>query len=201
MPFRLTKNIHRDVYDILSAEEKENQQNGRIVLIIGGGSGIGAVCYSLNNVMRGSRGPSKGYCRCIGSCASRRRHCYGRRAEKLEETAADLRKMSQGTKILTMNTDLTADAHSENGYKQIQKTFRRPAHVVLVSAGTANDLPNAGEHRFPQWRKVHAVRPPQCLCIAEVLAAGEREKRLCDKGVLHPISAEPQRARKDNHQR
>jgi hypothetical protein len=43
LPFQLTKKIHRKVPDALQPEKEENNQKGKIVVITGGGSGIGAV--------------------------------------------------------------------------------------------------------------------------------------------------------------
>lgn len=43
LPFQLTKKIHRKVPAQLSPELEENFQRGKIVVITGGGTGIGAV--------------------------------------------------------------------------------------------------------------------------------------------------------------
>ena len=43
MPFQLTKKIHRSVPEYLQPEKPENSQKGKIIVITGGGSGIGAV--------------------------------------------------------------------------------------------------------------------------------------------------------------
>lgn len=45
LPFQLTKKIHRKFPDILHPERAENSQHGKIVVIRGGGTGIGAVRY------------------------------------------------------------------------------------------------------------------------------------------------------------
>ena len=47
VPFSLTKTIHRQVPDSLQPEKHENRQDGKIVVITGGGTGIGAVSLSL----------------------------------------------------------------------------------------------------------------------------------------------------------
>ena len=77
MPFQLTKKINRDVYDYLSPENKENQQNGKIILVTGGGSGIGAVCHALEpHLSVVLTDLIKGRCSCVGSCAGRRRRYH-----------------------------------------------------------------------------------------------------------------------------
>ena len=43
IPFQLTKTIRRDPYDAISPDKKELSANGKIIVITGGGSGIGAV--------------------------------------------------------------------------------------------------------------------------------------------------------------
>lgn len=43
IPFQLTKTIRRDPYGAIAPENKENSAVGKIILITGGGTGIGAV--------------------------------------------------------------------------------------------------------------------------------------------------------------
>ena len=43
MPFQLTKKVHRSVYPYISVKNKSNSQHGKIIVITGGGTGIGAV--------------------------------------------------------------------------------------------------------------------------------------------------------------
>jgi hypothetical protein len=52
LPFQLTKKIHRKVPDMLQAERKENSQQGKIVVITGGGTGIGAVSWPFYKTKR-----------------------------------------------------------------------------------------------------------------------------------------------------
>jgi hypothetical protein len=47
-PFAITKTVHRDPYPAISPEKPENSQAGKIIIITGGGSGIGAVCLLLS---------------------------------------------------------------------------------------------------------------------------------------------------------
>jgi hypothetical protein len=46
-PFAITKAVHRDPYPAISPERPENSQSGKIIIITGGGSGIGAVSFLL----------------------------------------------------------------------------------------------------------------------------------------------------------
>jgi hypothetical protein len=45
LPFQLTKKIHRTVPDNLQPENKNLHAGGKIVVITGGGTGIGAVSF------------------------------------------------------------------------------------------------------------------------------------------------------------
>lgn len=50
LPFQLTKKIHRTVPDILQPESPDLDASGRIVVITGGGSGIGAVSILVRSI-------------------------------------------------------------------------------------------------------------------------------------------------------
>jgi hypothetical protein len=47
-PFLLTQTGHRDPYPAISPEKPGNSQAGKIIIITGGGSGIGAVRVPLS---------------------------------------------------------------------------------------------------------------------------------------------------------
>lgn len=49
LPFQLTKKIHRSVPDNLRPENPDLNASGKIVVITGGGSGIGAVGLSVRS--------------------------------------------------------------------------------------------------------------------------------------------------------
>ncbi len=48
-PFLLTRTGHRDPYPAISPENPRNSQAGKIIIITGGGSGIGAVGFPLSD--------------------------------------------------------------------------------------------------------------------------------------------------------
>ena len=48
LPFQLTKKLHRSVYPYISASNTTNSQAGKIIVITGGGTGIGAVSHLLS---------------------------------------------------------------------------------------------------------------------------------------------------------
>ena len=47
LPFQLTKKIHRDVPALLDPKDPKNSADGKIIVITGGGSGIGAASISV----------------------------------------------------------------------------------------------------------------------------------------------------------
>jgi hypothetical protein len=49
LPFQLTKKIHRSVPDNLRPENPDLNASGKIVVITGGGSGIGAVSLPVRS--------------------------------------------------------------------------------------------------------------------------------------------------------
>src|SRR3954465_10296854 len=73
-PKCLTKTMHRDPYPAISPEAPENSQSGKIILITGGGSGIGAVStlpsrkrYLADQYFQGN-GKGLGHRECFWDC-------------------------------------------------------------------------------------------------------------------------------------
>ncbi|KAK5194055.1 hypothetical protein LTR47_005354 [Exophiala xenobiotica] len=129
LPVQLTKTIHRQPYPFILPEN--NRQDGKIVLITGGGTGIGAVDFT----------PLRLLCR---------------RQEKLDETASSLKSASAGTKILTVKTDITISGDVEKLFSKIKETFGRTADVVLANAGWS-EAGTAGEHPVDKWWKIYEI--------------------------------------------
>ena len=75
----------------------------------------------------------------------------GRRLQKLEETAVQVRALGR-SKVLTVQTDLVVDGDVENLFAQATNTFGRLPDVVLSNAGAVeDDLVPAGEHDVEAW--------------------------------------------------
>ncbi|KAK5382358.1 hypothetical protein LTS13_003022 [Exophiala xenobiotica] len=129
LPVQLTKTIHRQPYPFILPEN--NRQDGKIVLITGGGTGIGAVDFT----------PLRLLCR---------------RQEKLDETASSLKSASAGTKILTVKTDITISGDVEKLFSKIKETFGRTADVVIANAGWS-EAGTAGEHPVGKWWKIYEI--------------------------------------------
>ncbi|KAF2111785.1 short chain dehydrogenase-like protein [Lophiotrema nucula] len=141
LPFQLTKKIHRDVPPELSPGNPDISAKGKIIVITGGGSGIGAAAAKVW-VQAGAEGVV----------------IAGRRREALERVAAEIAGLSQGkTKILEVQTDITKEDDTNALFDQVKKTFGRTADVVLSNAGAPS--PSVKPHEYPvsKWWQVQEV--------------------------------------------
>lgn len=142
-PFQLTKTIHRDVYPAISPDNPANSKNGKIIVITGGGTGIGAVSVplSLINFVHVSmslllssdikQAAAEVWCRSGASGII----IAGRRAEKLDEVAQRLRKKYPKSNIISIRADVTVSKDMKNLFDSVMKEFGRPADIVLANAG------------------------------------------------------------------
>ncbi|KAF2796332.1 NAD(P)-binding protein [Melanomma pulvis-pyrius CBS 109.77] len=141
LPFQLTKKIHRKVPDILQPEREENNQRGKIVVITGGGTGIGAATAAV-----WTRAGAAGVV------------IAGRRKEKLDETVHALQKLNKGTtKILAIPTDLKVEGDATNLFQQVNKAFGRPADVVIANAGALSDIKLLAEDTIANWWNIYEI--------------------------------------------
>ncbi|KAK4555448.1 hypothetical protein LTR86_007200 [Recurvomyces mirabilis] len=144
IPFQLTQTIHRRVPDELQPERSENSQRGKIILITGGGSGIGAAAANVW-VRAGAEGVV----------------IVGRRKERLEETAQWLEKSSRGiTKIVPIAADCTIDADMRRVHDTIKEIFGRSADVVLANAGAVGEIKSSAEESSSEWWKIYVSYSP-----------------------------------------
>lgn len=80
----------------------------------------------------------------------------GRRKEKLDETVRSLEELSKGTtKILGVQTDLTATRDVENLFQEVNRGFGRPADVVIANAGITPDIKLIAEESISTWWSVY----------------------------------------------
>ncbi|ORX98767.1 hypothetical protein BCR34DRAFT_576965 [Clohesyomyces aquaticus] len=119
IPFQLTKKIHRTVPPELSPERPENSAKGKVIVITGGGTGIGAAAAKIWT-QAGATGVV----------------IAGRRQEVLDKTVKELQAFKkEDTKIFAVATDITKEADTENLFASVKSAFGRTADVVLANAG------------------------------------------------------------------
>ena len=79
----------------------------------------------------------------------------GRRKDKLDETIRKLEEvkatLGSTTKLLAVPTDLKVEADVLNLFQEVNKTFGRPADVVIANAGASSDMVPLGEGSVANW--------------------------------------------------
>lgn len=79
----------------------------------------------------------------------------GRRKDKLDETIHKLEEvkatLGSTTKLLAVPTDLKVEADVLNLFQEVNKTFGRPADVVIANAGASSDLVRLSEDTIANW--------------------------------------------------
>ncbi|KAI9817915.1 MAG: hypothetical protein M1832_004535 [Thelocarpon impressellum] len=135
-PFRFTPSNHRQPYPALSTDRPELSAKGKVIIISGGGSGIGAAA-------------AKVWARAGASGIT----LLGRRANKLDEVAKELGSINKDTKVLTVPTDIVVEKDVQNAYGQVQKTFGRPADVLLHNVGFLEEAAPLGREDTGEWLK------------------------------------------------
>ncbi|KAF2731761.1 short chain dehydrogenase-like protein [Polyplosphaeria fusca] len=135
IPFQLTKNIVREVPAILSPEDPSNSVAGKIIVVTGGATGIGAASAKVW-IRAGAEGVV----------------IAGRRKEVLDKAAAEMEELAKSvTRILAVPTDITKVNDTDNLFDQVKKTFGRPADVVLSNAGYVSAMLKPHEESSEKW--------------------------------------------------
>lgn len=167
LPFQLTKKIHRRVYDQISAAKPANKQHGKIVLITGGGTGIGAVSTPgaigymlLTRIQAAAKVWVHAEAEGVVIC--------GRRPGILERTAEKLRQLSDqnaySTKILAVPADITSFGQMESLYSEIKAVFGRTADVVIANAGWTSQETRSGDvDPDIWWNAFVSEKPRRCI--------------------------------------
>jgi NAD(P)-dependent dehydrogenase (short-subunit alcohol dehydrogenase family) len=161
-PFQITKKIWRDVPPELSPEAPENSAEGKIIVITGGGSGIGAVSGPLHPIgMNRRANTGQGSAKIWVRAGAEAVVIAGRRKDVLDGTAAELKELAKEkgveTKILTVQTDITKEADTNNLFEQVKKTFGRAADVVLSNAGAISAIQAPHKESIKNWWSVYEI--------------------------------------------
>lgn len=121
-PFQLTPTTHRDPYEAILPSNPQNSQKGKIILITGGGTGIGKAA-----ALTWARASASGII------------IAGRRVDKLEAVAADIKSINSDTQVLSVKTDISIEDDVKNLFKQAKETFGRVPDVVLLNAAVLEE--------------------------------------------------------------
>lgn len=136
LPFMATKTPHRDPYEAILPTNPANSQKGKVIIITGGSSGIGAAAARVW-AQAGAEGVV----------------VTARGAPALQKTAGELQSKYPATKILAIPGDITSEADVKNLYGSIQRTFGRPADFLMNNAGYLEDGNLIGETPADAWWK------------------------------------------------
>ncbi|KAH6673431.1 hypothetical protein B0J14DRAFT_666817 [Halenospora varia] len=133
-PFCLTKTMRRKPYPAISPDAQENSQSGKIILITGGGSGIGAAMAKVWATAKAS-----------GIAIA------GRRPDKLEEVASFLKSINKDVNVLAIQADVGNDQSVEELYSKVVAHYGRLPDVVVSNAGYLEKPLTVGKQETADW--------------------------------------------------
>lgn len=135
-----TKTPRRDPYEAILPTNPANSQTGKIILITGGSSGIGAAAAKVW-AQAGAEGVI----------------ITARGLPALEKVANELKSSYPKTKVLAVKADITSNSEVASLFSQIQKTFGRPVDFLLNNAGYLEDDKLIGETSADDWWKTFEI--------------------------------------------
>ncbi|RAL59095.1 hypothetical protein DID88_006741 [Monilinia fructigena] len=121
-PYAITKNIRRDPYWAIDSKNPANKQSGKIIIITGASSGIGAAAAKVWTEAHAS-----------GIVLA------ARRVAAIDSLIEKLQPISPGTKFLRVKVDIVNEDDVKNLFQVVQEQFGRPADVLLNNAGLLQD--------------------------------------------------------------
>lgn len=114
-----TKTIHRDVYPAVLPTNPDLSMKGKLVIVTGAGSGIGATGIVPAFAAAGASGIV----------------LVGRRPDKLSEVSTGLKMQYPTTKVLEVPTDITKPAEVKSLFDTIHSQLGQPADILINNAG------------------------------------------------------------------
>ena len=133
-PFQLTSTLHRQPYDAISPSNPANAQTGKLVLITGAGSGIGAAAARV-----WARAGAQGIV------------LVGRRLERLHAVAQTLQSEKPGLDVVPMAADMASDEDMKSLFTRIKDGFGRAPDVIVSSASSPGPGTPILEAETDQW--------------------------------------------------
>ncbi|KAF7946519.1 hypothetical protein EAE96_009516 [Botrytis aclada] len=139
-PFSLTKTVRRDPYPAIFPSNPSNSQEGKIILITGGGTGIGAAAAQV-----WARASAAGII------------ITGRRVEKLEETASKIKEINAETRVLIVKTDVSIDNDVKNAFHQTKEAFGKVPDLILLCSAILESPKLVHETPGDEWWSYMAI--------------------------------------------
>lgn len=178
-PYAITKTVRRDPYWAIDSKNPANDQSGKIIIITGASSGIGAVSifppYSCTTPLI----PYPIRCNFLipHQAAAKvwtEAHASGivlaaRRIAAIDSLIEKLQPINPGTKFLSVKVDIVNEDDVKNLFQVVQKEFGRPADVLLNNAGLLEDGFIGETEPSAWWRGIVSflARQPQMNCRDE----------------------------------
>lgn len=131
-----TKTVQRQPYEAILPTNPANSQKGKIIIITGGNSGIGAAVA-----------------RVWAEAGAEGIVITARRAAELHEVADGIASKHPETKILAIPGDIISNEDTKNLYATVQKTFGRSADVLMNNAAVIGDDMMIGDTSTDDWWK------------------------------------------------
>ncbi|KAF4628853.1 hypothetical protein G7Y89_g9295 [Cudoniella acicularis] len=147
-PMMPTKTKRRDPYPAILPTNPQNSQKGKIIVITGASTGIGKAAAKVW-IEAGATGVV----------------IAARRIEVLEQVAKELRAINPNTKVLPIKANIVSVEDAKNLFATVQKTFGRPADVLLNNAGVVADDELIGETPIEQWWKSFEINLKGCYIM------------------------------------
>lgn len=114
-----TKSIHRDVYPAVLPTNPDLSMKGKIIIVTGAGSGIGATGIVPAFAAAGAAGIV----------------LVGRRPDKLTEVASSIKTRYPTTEVLEVPTDITNPAEVKSLFDTVLSHLGQPADILINNAG------------------------------------------------------------------
>ncbi|KAK8187284.1 hypothetical protein IWZ00DRAFT_441434 [Phyllosticta capitalensis] len=135
--WKYTPTVHRDVYPAIDPKSPALSQKGKIVVISGASSGIGA----------------EGLAPAFAHAGAEAIVIAARRLENLRKVEANIAAINPAVKTLSVATDVTDAASVANLFQTVSSTFGRPADVLVSNAAALQGLATITASDPDVWRR------------------------------------------------
>jgi hypothetical protein len=142
-----TKQIYRDVYPSVNPASTGPSQSGKVVIITGAGSGIGA----------------HGIAPAFAKAGARALVLVGRRRDRIEDTALAIRKQFPSVEVVEVPTDISDHKAVHSLFSSLKAQFGS-VDVLVNNAGVQSGKAILGESDELKWF-VPLLFMQCCFCL------------------------------------